>query len=142
MRSSYPLVDGTHTFYKLTLAKDPAAVVGAAKSAAIADIAAAYGELITLKDTDTRYAALSEIYSEANAEYYEGLVAYDKGMLASGNQALSYFAQAATAFTRCQAHALQVYEALVPPATSPSDLGLRPFGGAWGEWERKVGVAK
>jgi len=142
MNPVYLLVDGTHTFYELTLAKDPAAVVGAAKNAAKADIATAYGELMMLTPLDSGYVALNEIYSEANAEYYEGLVAYDKGMLASGNEALSYFAQAATALTRCQAHALQVYEALVSPATSPSDLGLRPFGEAWGEWERKVGAAK
>ena len=138
MQPTYPLIDGTHTFYELTLAKDPAAVVEAAKKAARHDTRAAYGELITLKDTDTRYATLNEIYSEANAEYYEGISSYEEGLLASGNEALSYFAQAATAFTRSQAHALEVYETLVPPPTKPSDLGLRPFGGAWADWATKV----
>ncbi len=34
---------------------------------------------------------------------------------------------------------MQVYEALVPPATNPMHLGLRPFGGDWGRWETAVG---
>lgn len=139
---AYPPIDVTHTFYELTLAKDPATVVGAAKDAARVDIATAYSGLVTLRDTDTRYTALNEIYSEANVEYCEGNSFYEAGLLASGNQALSYFAQAATAFTRSQAHALQVYEALVSPATSPSDLGLRPFGGVWEKWESKVKAAR
>jgi len=142
MQSTNFLIDGTHTFYELTLAKDPATVVGIAKNVAQVDIATAYSGLIMLEDTDTRYAELNEIYSEANVEYCEGISFYEAGLLASGNQALSYFAQAATAFTRSQAHALQVYEALVSPPTSPSDLGLRPFGGVWGEWESKVRVAR
>ncbi|MFO7867311.1 MAG: hypothetical protein R6V02_10965 [Candidatus Aminicenantes bacterium] len=55
-----------------------------------------------------------------------------------GNEALAQLAEAATCFTRCQAHALQVYEALVPPPTSPSDLGLLPFGGDWALWETRI----
>jgi len=47
-------------------------------------------------------------------------------------------AEAATYFTRCQAHALQVHEALVLPPTSPTDLGLRPFGGDWALWETRI----
>jgi len=89
------------------------------------------------------YAALNEMYSLANAEYYQGKVDFNKGLLTSGNEALAYLAKAATAFTRSQAHALQVYEALVPAPTCPSDLGLRPFGGQLGclgdeSWRRKV----
>ncbi len=60
--------------------------------------------------------------------YYEGIHAYHRGVLTDGNEALLYFAQAATAFTRSQAHARQLYHSLVPPATKPDDLGLKPYG--------------
>ncbi|NOR15919.1 MAG: hypothetical protein GQ544_09450, partial [Candidatus Aminicenantes bacterium] len=138
MRSSYPYIDGTHTFYRLTLAAGPKDAVAAAQKAAGSDIATAYAEIMSLNFTDTGYAGLNELYSLANAEYYQGKVEFNKGLLASGNEALLYLAKAATTFTRAQAHALQVYEALVPAPTSPSDLGLKPFGGDWAKWETKI----
>jgi hypothetical protein len=91
-----------------------------------------------LNFTDTGYAALDQLYSQANAEYYQGNVALDRALLGNGNEAMNRFAQAATAYTRSQAHARQVYEALVPQPTSPTDLGLRPFGGDWATWETTV----
>jgi hypothetical protein len=69
-------------------------------------------------------------------------MASNQAVLASGNAALAHLGKAATSFARAQALARQVYEALVPPATSPSDLGLRPFGGDWAEWETRVGPAR
>jgi hypothetical protein len=87
---------------------------------------------------DTGYSALEEIYSLANTEYYEGNMARDEALLSSGAEALRHFHRAATAYTRSQAHAMQVYEALVPQPTSPTDLGLRPFGGEWAQWETTV----
>jgi len=113
-------------------------VVEDAKKRAGESIADAYGKLMHLNFGDNGYAALQEIYGRANAEYFEGRNAFQKGQLATGKQALAYFAQAATAFARCQAHAGQVYEALVPPPTSPSDLDLRPFGGDWASWETRI----
>jgi hypothetical protein len=95
-----------------------------------------------LNFTDTGYAVLNELYSLANAEYYQGKVYFNKGLLADGNEAFYWLAKAATSFTRSQAHAQQVYEALVPAPTSPSDLGLKPFGGDWATWETKVGNDK
>jgi hypothetical protein len=138
MRPTYPYIDGTHTFYQLRLASSPQEMVEDAQKRASESIADAYGKLMHLNFGDAGYAALQEIYSRANAEYFEGRNALRKGLLASGNQALNYLAQAATAFARCQAHARQVYEALVPPPTSPSDLGLRPFGGDWTTWETRI----
>ena len=73
------------------------------------------------------YAVSKGLFSKANAEYYEGIHAYNKGYLTSGNEKLLYFARAATAFTRFQTHAKQVYNALVPPATMPEDLGPKPY---------------
>ncbi|MBA7687635.1 hypothetical protein ES703_96099 [subsurface metagenome] len=37
------------------------------------------------------------------------------------------FKKATRAFLRCQLLARKVYNALVPPATNPSDLGLHPW---------------
>ncbi|MCJ7581028.1 MAG: hypothetical protein MUP98_10900, partial [Candidatus Aminicenantes bacterium] len=85
------------------------------------------------------YAALNELYSLANAELYQGNKVLNKALLSNSNSQLYLYAQAATFFSRCQAHAMQVYEALVPAPTSPSDLGLKPFGGDWAEWETEVG---
>jgi hypothetical protein len=139
MHSSYPYIGGTHTFYQLKLSASPKEVVEAAQKTASLCIAKAYKELMYLNYTDTGYAALNELYSLANAEFYQGKVFLNKGLLATGNEAISYLAKAATSFARSQAHALQVYEALVPAPTSPSDLGLRPFGGNWAMWETRVG---
>jgi hypothetical protein len=85
---------------------------------------------------------LNELYSLANAEYYRGKVYFNKGLLAEGHDVFFWLAKAATSFTRSQAHALQVCEALVPAPTSPSDLGLKPFGGDWATWETKVAKVK
>ena len=138
MRTNYQYIDGTHTFYRLRLAANPNAVVGQARDDAKNELATAYAELMQLNYRDTGYAALEDLFSLANAEYYEGNNASDQAMLSSGNDALRYFAKAATKYTRSQAHARQAYEALVPAPTSPSDLGLRPFGGDWASWETTV----
>ena len=138
MRSSYQVIEGTHTFFRLRLAADPRAVVSQAHDDAKNDIATAYKELMHLNFTDPGYAALDDLYSQANAEYYQGNMDLDRALLASGTEALRRFGHAATSFTRAQAHAKQVYEALVPPPTSPTDLGLRPFGGDWATWETTV----
>jgi hypothetical protein len=138
MRSSYPYIKGTHTFYELRLADSPQEVVESAQKAASSKIASAYKKLMYLNFTDAGYAALDDLYSLANAEYYQGKVFFNKAQLASGNDALYNLAKAATYFTRSQAHALQVYEALVPAPTSPSDLGLKPFGGDWATWETNL----
>jgi hypothetical protein len=136
--SNYQFIDGTHTFYRLRLAADPHAVVDQAKDHAYADLATAYSELMQFNYRDTGYAALEDLYSLANAEYYRGNIAADRAILSSGNESLKLFAKAATQYTRSQAHAMQVYEALVPQPTSPTDLGLRPFGGDWATWETTV----
>jgi len=142
MKSGYYYVDGTHTFYTLKLAADPKSVAKAAKRAAKDCIATAYKKLMYMNFTDTGYKALNDLYSQANAEYYKGSNALDKSYVADGNDALSYLSDAATLFARSQAHAMQIYEALVPAPTSPSDLGLKPFGGDWARWETNVGEMK
>lgn len=120
-------IAGTHSFYKLTLAANPEKVVGAAKNDAHDTLADAYHEFMMLKYNDPGYGFLDALNSLATTEYYEGVHAYHRGVLADGNEALLYFAQAATAFTRSQAHARHLYNSLVPPATKPDDLGLKPY---------------
>jgi hypothetical protein len=139
MRSSYPYINGTHTFYRIQLAADPVTLVRTTKRDASERIAFAYTELMKLTVRDPGYTPLQAIYSQANREYYQGCNSLNRALLASGNDALQKLSAAATAFTRSQAHALQVQEALIPPATSPTDLGLKPFGGSWAKWETKVG---
>jgi hypothetical protein len=102
------------------------------------DIAGAYEQLMQLNVTDTGYAALQDLYSLAVKEFHEGRDLFFEASLASGNEALARLAKSVTAFTHAQAHAQQVFEALVPPPTSPSDLGLEPFGGSWAEWETRI----
>ena len=139
MKSTYMYINGTHTFYQLRLADNPKAVVSQARSDAKNEIANAYKEFMQLSPVDKGYEGVNKIYSIANAEYYQGNQLMNKALLASGNEALILFSKAATAYTRSQAHASQVYEAIIPPPTSPSDLGLKPFGGDWTSWETNVG---
>ena len=141
-RSAYPYINGTHTFFRLALAANPKEVVEEAKKTAKEDMATAYAELMAMNYTDTGYAALNDLYTLANQEYYQGNNFYNEALLSSGHDVNFNFAKAATAFTRSQAHAMQLYEALVPAPTSPSDLGLNPFGGDWATWETKVGKTK
>jgi hypothetical protein len=136
---AYPFINGTHTFFRLTLAASPGEVVAEAKTAAANDIASAYAAFMRMNYTDVGYAPLKDLYDLANKEYYQGNNFYNQGVLSSGHDANFNLAKAATAYTRAQAHAQQLYEALNPPPTSPSDLGLRPFGGDWATWETKVG---
>jgi len=139
LRSNYMYVGGTHTFFRLTLAGDAKALVEAAKSAAREDIATAYKQFMQKTPVDPGFQVLRDLHSLANREYYEGNQALNRALLANGNAAQALLARAATAYARAQAHAMELHEAMVPPATSPSDLGLRPFGGGWAEWETRVG---
>lgn len=138
MHPTYQYIDGTHTFYQLRLAASPMEMVDEARIKAKQSISEAYRELMHLNFGDSGYAELESIFSQANTEYYAGRNDLHQARLNSGNQALAWLSRAATFFTRCQAHAAQVKEVLVPPAVSPSDLGLQPFGGDWAEWETRI----
>lgn len=91
------------------------------------------------KPTEAATAKPEDIFSGATAEYYQGNSALNRALLAVGNEPLRLTAGAVTAYTRARAHAQRVHEALVPPATNPTPLGLRPLGGDWGRWETAVG---
>ncbi len=134
-RIAYPLhpnegdtyqVDGPHTFYQLCLGASPVAVVESAKKEAHACIASAHREITKLSYSDTKYLSVKELWSKAIAEYYRGTYMYHKGELARGDEGMLFLAQAATAYTRSQAISKEAYDALVPPAMTPEDLGLHP----------------
>jgi len=141
MKPTYRYPAGTHTFYRLRLAKGPAELVKAARQAAEEEIANAYGKLMFLNYRDTGYAGLKELYGQAVAESFEGRNEFNRAVLAEGNRALALYARAASLYARAQAHVREVFEALEPAPTSPSGLGLRPFGGNWAAWETAVGKA-
>lgn len=131
-------IDGTHSFYELTLAPGAADLVTNAKNTARDYIHAAYQELMWVNYGDVGFEGLDELYSLAGTEYYEGANWANKARFAGGSEAMLYYAQAATSFTKAQAHAKEIYNALVPPAVTPRDLGLRPagrgHGGGGGGW--------
>ncbi|MBN1270912.1 MAG: hypothetical protein JXB26_01460 [Candidatus Aminicenantes bacterium] len=139
MSPTYMYPEGTHTFYRLRLAASPKELVEAARTSSAEEISAAYGKLMFLNYRDNGYAGLQALYGKAVAESHLARNFFNQALLAGGNKALGIFARAASLYTRSQAHARQVTEALVPPPTSPSDLGLKPFGGNWAEWETRTG---
>ena len=142
MNPTYRYAGGTHTFYRLQLAKGPAELVKAARKAAEEEIANAYGKLMFLNYRDAGYAGLKELYGKAVAEMFEGRNEFNRAVLAEGNRALGLYGRAASLYARAQAHAREVFEALEPAPTNPNDLGLRPFGGSWATWDTAVGKAR
>jgi hypothetical protein len=146
-RVAYPQCPGLHfyrvaptyTFYQLQLASSPADVAGAAYKRARYDMYYANHELRKLTYSDVPYAPLDEIFNQAAAEWTKGEYYTGLAEKTTGNESLYNYAKALRGFTACQAYANQVYESLVPPATTPTDLGLGEWWGAWGEWESWLG---
>jgi len=108
-------VNNTGSFYEIALKSDPAAVTKAAGGAAWLDIGKAGAELTNLDYSDVRYAPLKAIFAQAKAEYFAGCQIEAQAGLATGNEALILYGQATTAYASTQAHALQVYNALMLP---------------------------
>ena len=137
-----PYIDSTKTFFKLRLTSSPQKVAEKAKVDAKADMGAAYSEFMYLDYSIPGYAYLKELYSLSTKEYYRGCSCLHKAILTEGRESLLFYSEAATMFTRSQSHAQQVFEALNPPATSPTDLNLRPFGASGYDWETKHSLVK
>lgn len=136
------LIEPTWSFYELKLASGPDKVMGSAKRRAQHCLYYANRELRKLNYSNSAYAPLDAIFNEAVAEWYKGL--WYEGLWQSyyqcraattkGNEYVYNVGKAVRGFTRCQALAQKVYNALVAPATCPEDLGLQPWFGEWGEW--------
>ncbi|MFC2043944.1 hypothetical protein ACFLT8_01895 [Chloroflexota bacterium] len=139
-RIAYPLLplpDGltynvapTHSFYQLKLASCPEEVVTSARAQAQYDLYYANVELRKLNYLNDGYAALDTIFNQAvtawfGGEYYLGAAISDRS---TRNESVYRYAKAVRAFTRCQALAKHIHNSLVPPASSPEDLGLKLFG--------------
>ena len=120
-------VAGTHTFYQLALAADPGSMVSAAQSVAERDVAWAYQKLMWKNYGDVGFDALNNLFGQATYEYDQGANWMTEASSASGNDKLLDTSNAATCFANAQAHAEQVYDAFVSPATTPSALGLAPY---------------
>lgn len=125
-QSTFPIAM-THSFFQLTLAGDPLAVVEASQREAREDVARAQQELMKISDKEGRYPFLQDVLSRANSETYEGDCAYNLGILTCGNEALFHFASAATSFAKAQSHSRQAKNAMKPPAANPQELGLPPL---------------
>lgn len=147
---TYPLggdrgfvMGSTHSFFKLILSSSPFEVATSARDITHKTwtnaidgscLSKAYYELMKLNYHDTAFVPLKDLFNIAHWEYQKGNDWLDAATQSIGNQNLYCYSKAATWFCRAQAHANQVYRALVPPATRPEDLGLEQFGGDWGEW--------
>jgi hypothetical protein len=91
-------------------------------------------ELRKLTYWDIAYAPLNATYDKAAVEWFKGVHYHNLARKANGDELVFSLGRAIRAFTRCQALANQVHDALLPPPASPEALGLRPWFGDWGEW--------
>lgn len=132
-RAHYYRIAPTYSYYQLKLAGDPQEMTGAAKQRAQYELYYANQELRKLNYSDCAYVPLDQIFNQAAIEWHKGLYYEDRveGGRAERNQGVYMWSKAIRAYTRCQALAKQVYNVLVPPATKPEDLGLKP----WGFWD-------
>jgi hypothetical protein len=121
----YP--DSPYSFWELKLASTPAAVVTTAGQQAEDDVNKAGEELAKLAADNSGRAALDKVLAQASVNFYRGKYYEALADGAEGNESVYNRAKALRAFTRSQARARQVYNALVPPPDSPDDLGLKPF---------------
>lgn len=140
-RLTSPLVPGghyyrvapTYSFFKLKLASSPRKVAEAAKRQAQLDQYYANVELRQLDYWDPPYVPLDKIFDEAAVEWQKGEFYRTHALETAGNESIFHWGRAIRAYTRCQALASHVYNALVPPPDSPEDLGLRP----WMFWSKE-----
>jgi hypothetical protein len=124
----------TYSFYQLKLASSPEKVVISAMEDATHHLHYAYQELRKLTYWDPPYAPLDEIYNKAATEWSKGGYYQNLAQKTVGNEHVYNLSKATRAYTKCQVLAKQVCNALIPPATKPEDLGLRPWFGEWGKW--------
>lgn len=128
------LPHATRAFFRLKLGSNPAEVMKATKHQAETDLFVAERELRKLDYHDPAYAPLDAVFNQAVLEWTKGDfwrgpdgVEYTLAKTPPAEMGIYYWAKATRAFIKCQLLARKVYNALVPPATKPSDLGLRPW---------------
>jgi hypothetical protein len=128
------LAFATREFYQLRLEPSPAEVMRTAKYQAETDLSLADRELRRLDYHDPAYAPLDAVFNQAVIEWTKGDfwrgpdgIDFTLTKKPPEEEGVYYWSRATRAFTRCQLLAKKVYDALVPPATKPSDLGLKPW---------------
>jgi hypothetical protein len=106
----------------------------AAKHQSEIDLFLAEQALRKLDYENPAYAPLDEIFNQAVLEWTKGDfwrgpdgTGYSLRKKPPEEEGIYYWAKATRAFVRCQLLARKVYNALVPPATKPSELGLKPW---------------
>ncbi len=131
----------TYTFFELKLGANPSDVMNSAQTRARYDLWNAYQELSKLDYSDVRFAELNKKLDEAVTEWQKGWFYKDEAGDTSGNESLIKKGKAIRCFTRTQSYAKQVYNTIIPPATRPEDLNLKPWFGNWGDWStRESGI--
>lgn len=128
-------ISGTHSFFELSLPRTPIDVVMNARFKAREETAGAWQRVTKLRYDNPGYRTINDLYSQAMTDYYEGDYYRNRSVMAV-DQELLYLSKAATAYCRAQAHFRQLTNILEPPATTPEDLGLKP----WGFWEESSGL--
>jgi len=128
------LAYATRAFFRLKLAASPAEVMQAAKYQAEIDLFLAERELRKLDYQNPAYAPLDDIFNQAIIEWTKGdfwrgpdSIGFTLTKKPSKEEGIYYWAKATRAFVRCQLLARKVYNALIPPPTRPSEIGLNPW---------------
>ena len=126
------LAHATRAFFRLHLGKDPSAVMKSARIQAETDLFVAETQLRKLDYSHPAYAPLENVFNRAVIEWTKGdfwrgpdEIGFTLTKKPSKEEGIYYWARATRAFIRCQLLARKVYNALVPPATRPLDLGLK-----------------
>jgi hypothetical protein len=127
----------TYAFYELKLAGSPEAVAQAAQIRAQTDLYYANTAIGALDYLEA--APLEGTFDKAKTEYFKGHY-YLNGVLAgrvtSDRDSVAALAKATRCYTRCQVYAQTVCDAVKPPPRRPEDLGLMPWMGTSGDWDR------
>ena len=133
-RGHYYHVSPTHSFYELKLGSSPGDLVETTREKARYALYYSNRELRKLNYSDVAYAPLDEIFDQAAMEWHKGNYYRELSAMATAakEENIYKWGKAIRAFTRCQALARQVLNALTPPPTRPEDLGLRP----WEYWKK------
>lgn len=119
-------IEPIHSFYqlKLTYNSDLADVIYGTRERARYNLYYANHELRKLSYWDIPYVPLDEVFNKAAIEWQKGRFYIEDAKKTAGNESIYNYGKALRAYTRCQALANHVYESLVPPPTTPMDLGL------------------
>jgi hypothetical protein len=132
-RAAYP-VDPLHSFYQLKLEPSIPEITNAALTQAAYELIRADRELMKLSYFNPAFAPLKEIFEKATIERRKGESYQFYAKNTEGNDSIYNWGKALRSYTKCQAYAQHVYEALVTPPHTPEDLFLKP----WGYWVETI----